>query len=392
MKIALINSLYKPYKRGGAEVVFSNIVKELKKDGHDVFIITISRHQEKKNFFMTMMDDIKVYRFYPRNIFSFVEINKQPIWKRLIWHIIDTFNWHAYRQVRKILQQEKPELVLTHNLKGMGYLTLMAVRSLNLKNIHTLHDVQLVIPSGLIFYGQEQEGLLSKIYTKISKKLFNNPEVIVSPSKWLLDFYHKRGFFKKSKEVVLPNPIILEENVLQKKLDPNKINYLFLGQLEKHKGISFLLEVFAEFNKQSNCRLYIVGRGSLEEELKKKYENADWVEFLGFISANLLGKEVFKHVHYTIVPSLCYENSPSVIYDSYKFATPVIAASIGGIPELVQEGVNGYLFEPGNKFSLLNKLNLSKNNIANFSHLSENARIKAEEFDIKKYIYKLLNL
>jgi glycosyltransferase involved in cell wall biosynthesis len=215
---------------------------------------------------------------------------------------------------------------------------------------------------------------------------------VVSPSKWLLDFYHQRGFFKKSKEIVLPNPIILEESAWHKNLDDKKINYLFLGQLEKHKGILFLLDVFAEFNKQNNCRLLIVGRGSLEEELKKKYENADWVEFLGFISSNLLGKEVFKKVHYTIVPSLCYENSPSVIYDSYKFATPVIASAIGGIPELVQEGVNGYLFEPGNKFSLLNKLNLSKNNIANFPHLSENAKIRAEEFDIKKYIYKLLSL
>ncbi|MBN1326217.1 glycosyltransferase family 4 protein [Candidatus Falkowbacteria bacterium] len=392
MKICLINSLYKPYKRGGAEVVFSNIVKELKKDGHDVFIITISRHCEKKNFFITMMDDIKVYRFYPRNIFSFVEINKQPFWKRFIWHILDTFNYHSYRQVKKILQLEKPELVLSHNLKGIGYLTPRAIRSLNIKNIHTLHDVQLVYPSGLILYNKNWSNWLSIIYSKICNKLFNNPQTVVSPSKWLLDFYHQRGFFKKSKEVVLPNPIILEEASWHKNLDNKKINYLFLGQLEKHKGILFLLDVFSEFNKQKDCRLYIVGTGSLEEELKKKYENDDWVEFLGFISANLLGKEVFKRIHYTIIPSLCYENSPSVIYDSYKFATPVIASAIGGIPELVQEGVNGYLFEPGNKFSLLNKLNLSKNNIANFSHLSENAKIRAEEFDIKKYIYKLLSL
>ncbi|MDD5341303.1 MAG: glycosyltransferase [Patescibacteria group bacterium] len=392
MKIALINSLYKPYKRGGAEVVFSNIVKELKKDGHDVFVITISRHKDKKKFFVSLMDDIKIYRFYPLNLFSFVEIGKQPAWKRFLWHIIDAFNLHSYFQVKEILRQEKPDLVLTHNLKGIGYLTPTAVKSLGLKNIHTLHDVQLVNPSGLIIYGQEGEGWLSRIYAKICQKLFNNPEVVVSPSKWLLDFYHQRGFFKKSKEVVLPNPIILEDANWHKKLEDDKINYLFLGQLEKHKGISFLLDVFSEFNKNGKCRLLVVGRGSLEDELKKKYENADWVEFLGFISSNLLGREVFKKVHYTIVPSLCYENSPSVIYDSFKFATPVIASSIGGIPELIQEGVCGYLFEPNNRISLLNKLNLSLQNIGNFSHLSENAKIKAQEFDIKKYIYKLLSL
>jgi glycosyltransferase involved in cell wall biosynthesis len=392
MKIALINSLYKPYKRGGAEVVFANIIKELKKDGHDVFVITISRHKEKKNFFVTMMDDIRVYRFYPQNIFSFIEINKQPPWKRFFWHIIDTFNLHSYFQVKKILQQEKPDLVLTHNLKGIGYLTPRAIRKLGLKNIHTLHDVQLVKPSGLLIYGKEREDFLSRIYAYFSQKLFNNPEVVVSPSKWLLEYYHQKGFFKKSKEVVLANPIVLEDTNWHKKFEDNKINYLFLGQLEKHKGILFLLDIFSEFARQNNCQLLVVGRGSLEEELKKKYESADWLEFLGFISSNLLGKEVFKKIHYTIVPSLCYENSPSVIYDSFKFATPVIASASGGIPELVQEGVNGYLFEPGNKFSLLNKLNLSMQNIKNFSHLSENAKIRAEEFDIKKYIYKLLSL
>ena len=66
MKIALINCLYKPYRRGGAEVVFNSIVKELKKDGHDVFVVTISGKKEKKNYFVKEMDDVRVYRFYPK--------------------------------------------------------------------------------------------------------------------------------------------------------------------------------------------------------------------------------------------------------------------------------------------------------------------------------------
>jgi len=392
MKIALINSLYKPYRRGGAEVVFANIVKELKKDGHDVFVITISGEKGKNKFFISLMDDIKIYRFYPLNIFSFVDINKQPFWKRIIWHIIDTFNFQSYGQVRKILRLEKPDLVLSHNLKGLGYLTLRAVRKLKIKNIHTLHDVQLVEPSGLILKGQEKQNIINKIYAKISKNLLDSPEVVISPSKWLLDFYQTYGFFKKSNKVVLPNPIILDNPDWHKHLDDSKINYLFLGQLERHKGISFLLEVFAEFAKSHNCHLMVVGSGSLEQELKQKYQNQSWLEFLGFIPANQLSHEIFKKVHFTIVPSLCYENSPSVIYDSFKYATPVIAAHIGGIPELVHEGVNGFIFEAGNKAGLLNKLKLSLDSLANFNKMSENAKIKAKDFDIKNYIYKILSL
>ncbi|OGY42590.1 MAG: hypothetical protein A2Y82_01755 [Candidatus Buchananbacteria bacterium RBG_13_36_9] len=392
MKICLINNLYKPYRRGGAEVVFSNIVKELQKDGQDVFVITISAKPEKTNFFVAAMDNIRIYRFYPKNIFSFIDINQQPVWKRAIWHIIDTFNIHSYRQVRKILKKEKPDLVLSHNLKGLGYLTLAAIKSLKIKNIHTLHDVQLINPSGLIIKDQEKIPWHYYGYMLICRIIFDSPETVISPSKWLLNLYHQYGFFKKSKEIVLPNPIILEPGDYKKVINEQTINYLFLGQLEKHKGILLLLEVFEEFAKHNPCKLYIVGKGRLGKELQEKYSQAAWLEFMGYIPSNMLSQQVFKKVHYAILPSLCYENSPTLIYDSFNCGTPVIASAIGGSPELVQEGVNGYLFEPGNKISLLNKLNFSRQNMDRFTQMSENAKIRAKEFDIKKYIYKLLQL
>lgn len=394
MKICLINSLYKPYRRGGAEVVFSRIVKELKKGGHEVFVITISAKKDKKAPFIKYHDGVRVYRFYPKNIFSFVDINQQPFWKRLIWHLIDTFNLHSYRQVKKILKQENPDLVLSHNLKGLGGLTLLAVKSLKLKNIHTIHDVQLVNPSGLIHQGEENQPLVCKLYAKITRLLFLSPDIVVSPSQWLLDFYAQYGFFENSKAVVLPNPIIITEKEQQiaKKFTDKRVTYMILGQLEEHKGILFLLDVFTKFNKLDQSRLLVVGSGRLENKLQQKYAKADWIEFLGFVPQKDLGRLVFKKVHYTIVPSLCYENSPGTIYDSLKYGTPVIASHLGGIPELVQEGVTGYTFEPGNKISLLNKLNISLQNMDNFQQMSENAKIKARDYDIKNYVYKILSL
>lgn len=392
MKIALINSLYKPYRRGGAEVVFSNIAAELKNDGHDIFIITISGKKEKTNFEVSEKYGIKVFRFYPRNIFSFLDIGKKPEWQRLLWHLIDTFNFHSYFQVRKILHQQKPDLVLTHNLKGLGYLTLRAIKKEKIKNIHTLHDVQLADPSGLIIWGKEKQNWLNKIYAKITRRLFDSPYAVVSPSKWLLDFYINYGFFPKSKKLVLPNPLILNAKDFTKKFTDDRVNYLFLGQLEKHKGILLLLDAFEEFCKtQSQARLMIVGQGKLETRLKDKYAGCPWVEFKGFVPHEELDT-IFEQVHYTVLPSLCYENSPSVIYDSFKYGTPVIASAIGGAPELIQEGVNGYLFEPANKFNLLNDLKLSLQNIANFENMSENAKMKAGEYDIKNYVYRILSL
>jgi len=311
-----------------------------------------------------------------------------------IWHLIDIFNYHSYRQVKKILKQEKPELVLSHNLKGLGYLTLLAVKRLKIRNIHTIHDVQLVNPSGLIIKGHEKQSLFYRLYSRVTRLLFLSPEVVISPSRWLLDFYSQYGLFEKSKEVVLPNPIIItdDEQQLSKKFTDKKTTYMVLGQLEEHKGILFLLNVFENFNKIGNCRLIVVGSGRLEKKLREKYAKEDWIEFLGFVPQKDLGRLVFKRVHYTIIPSLCYENSPATIYDSLKYATPVIASNIGGVQELVKEGVTGYTFEPDNKISLLNKLNISIQNMDNFQQLSENAKIKSRDYDIKNYIYKLLSL
>lgn len=392
MKIALINSLYKPYKRGGAEVVFNNIVNELKKNDHDVFVITISKKKNKKKYYCKEVDGVKVYRFYPLNIFSFIDIDKQPKWKRLIWHLIDTFNWHSYWQVKKILKKEQPDLVLTHNLKGISYQILKAIKKLKIKNVHTLHDVQLVEPSGLISGSQFKEKFYNKLYIKIIKKIFDCPQIIVSPSKWLMKFYRNYGFFEKSKRYVIPNPLIIDNICTRKEFaDNDSMNFLFIGQLESHKGILFLLQVFEEFVKNNNAHLYIVGQGSLSQVLQHKYQDKKWLDFMGYVPYQKL-QNVFSKVHYTIVSSLCIENSPGVVFDSFKNCTPVIASAIGGIPEIVQEGVNGYLFEPGNKYNLLNKLNSCLTNKEHFSLLSENAKIKAAEYDIKKYVYRILNL
>ena len=64
----------------------------------------------------------------------------------------------------------------------------------------------------------------------------------------------------------------------------------------------------------------------------------------------------FAKADITIVPSLCYENSPTVIFESFSYHTPVLASNIEGIAELIKEGENGLTFIAGNEASLLQKL------------------------------------
>ncbi|MFA6534063.1 MAG: glycosyltransferase [Patescibacteria group bacterium] len=352
MKVCVINSLYSPYHRGGAEVVAAAEARRFKNQGDEVLVITAGPWAGFGSLKprSVMVDGIKVYRFYPLNIFSFININQKPFWLRLPWHLIDLFNIHSYFAIKGILKKEKPDLVASHNLKGLGYLTWRAISSLGLKNSHTLHDVQLAVPSGLLVYGQERRW---PVYEALCRCLCGSPTEVISPSKWLLDFYTAKGFFPGSRKTVKPAFGVLPPvKLLNLKVTGHEVKLLFVGQIERHKGVIWLVKTLKEsriMNHESRAgawQLEIVGDGSKLEELKSLVAGDERFKVYGRLEGDKL-LEKLKEADFTVVSSLVYENSPTIIASCLQNDIPVIASAIGGIPEMVKEGVNGYLFQPG---------------------------------------------
>jgi glycosyltransferase involved in cell wall biosynthesis len=105
------------------------------------------------------------------------------------------------------------------------------------------------------------------------------------------------------------------------------------------------------------AKLTVVGEGPLMSRLKFMAEKDPRIQFLGYLSGNLI-KEITRNARAVIVPSICYENAPLSILESFACGKPVIASRIGGIPEMIDDGVNGFLFEPGNEDDLREKLEL----------------------------------
>jgi glycosyltransferase involved in cell wall biosynthesis len=404
MKIGLITSIFLPYRRGGAETVVVNIVNGFKKTNHQIFVITICPFSGLKSLWpqRTEEDGIVVYRFYPLNIFSFININqyKKRTLLRLIWHGLDIFNLHSYFVIRSILKKEKPEVVMTHMLKGIGYLTLWAIRGLKIKNIHTLHDVQFVTPSGIIFKGEEKAWqhtcFLTKLYQKINRCLLGSPEIVISSSKFLMDFYSERKFFPSSQKIILNNPIsqpTIDLNTLTKPTD-NIFRFLFLGQIEKHKGILFLIEVFKELLKElppeEKAELLVVGTGSLLEEVRKISADFPEIKFFGFIPNNELSR-IFAQTDVTVVPSLCYENSPTVVFESLAHGVPVLAARIGGI-DFVKDNENGFTFEAGSSDDLKRVLKFALKNKEKIRKMAKKTQESIKGITIENYIQHLERL
>ena len=388
MKICLIHSLYQPYTRGGAEVVVEIIIRELLKESHEVVLITVGRNNN-----VSREGKLTIYRIAPFNIFSFLDINKKPVWLRFIWHPLDVFNLSSYFKVKKILEQEKPNVVMTHNLKGIGYLIPKAIRKVGIRHFHTVHDVQLSRPSGLIIFGQEKPFLiLDKVYEKTVKRLFGNPDAVISPSRWLLGYYQARGFFYESKKLIMPNPLEFKkvEKIELDNVRNRKINLLFVGQLERFKGILFLIEALKKVKSQ-NWQLTIVGQGGVAEEMKRLVQDDNRFRAVGRVKQDKLA-DYYRQADLTIVPSLCYENSPKVIDESLVANVPVIAADIGGVSEIVKDDYNGFTFAPGNEKNLIEVLEYFLNHPEKIEELKKNCFVSVRNFSVSNYLKQLIKL
>jgi len=394
MKICLINNLYKPYNRGGAENIVEMIARGLVKAGHDVFVITTKPFTQKHKNTKTQSlssTPIREHKIYYVNSLYY-NLNKLPKFLRLFWHLIDVFDVGSYFQVKRILKIEKPAVVMTHNLKGAGYLIPRAIKKLKIKHIHTLHDIQLLHPSGLMIYKKEKaiDSLFSKIYAWPCCLLFGNPDVVISPSDWLMKMHEDRGFFAKSEKIILPNPveaITADLNIAKRKSD-EVFRFFYAGQIEEHKGVLFLINAFRKL--KDHCELIIAGGGVKLNQAKKLARDNKNIKFIGRIGKSEV-LDMMKRADALIMPSLCYENSPAVMYEALAAGLPVIASRIGGAEELVRNAA-GILFEPSNEKDLIDKIKFARENREKLFNISQKGLEKIKRFGIDNYVNRLVNL
>ncbi len=352
--------------------------------GHDVSVI--STQPNEGPVVRTVEDGMLVFRFRPKNIYYTLEDTEQSFAKRLVWHLIDLKGRDSTNKVRIFLNQIKPDVVVTHNLKGIGLGIPRAIQSLSIPHIHVLHDVQLVIPSGLLIKGHEADwmnrGFLQKWYEKATAKAIGTPDVVISPSKYLLDFHQSHGLFKNIESVVLQNPSP-EFGITERKKPGGSLKLLFLGSLEEHKGIRFLIETLRA--SDYDFELMIAGKGSLDEYVGSATKEDQRIQHFGPFNMEEAA-DLLSVSDCLVAPSLCYENSPTVIYESLSCGVPVVASNIGGIPELIQEGENGYLFEAGDGESLLHKLGQIARNREVWFERQDEIRMAIAKFSMTYYL------
>ncbi len=394
MKICFISNLYQPYLIGGAEKYVEEIAGHLSKE-NEVVIITTKPYDGLNSLKPSVetQDKLKIYRFFPINVYHTYYAKKTNNLIKPFWHLIDQWNPHSYFVVKNILKREMPDVVHTHNLGGLSLSTFYTVKSLDLPLVHTIHDYSLLCPNAMLLHSSgricKHPKYPCKVYCCLKRKFTDyKPDMVSAPSQFVLDRHIKTRFFENSKTLKLPLGIELDDTKINK--DYETIDILYVGQLAKHKGIPILIEAFKKV-KTKNVRLCIIGKGPNMEWFEKLSEGDERIKFYGFISESKL-REHYEQANITVVPSIWYDNSPMVIYESFRRGTPVIGSRIGGIPELIEEGYNGFLFEPGNTEQLKTILAGLSEDSAKLEELSINAFNSAKNYEIGRHIKKLTEI
>jgi glycosyltransferase involved in cell wall biosynthesis len=184
------------------------------------------------------------------------------------------------------------------------------------------------------------------------------------------------------------NPFFVED--YQPSYEQGKF-ILYIGRLVKQKGIFTLVEAMARVSLP-NPPLYIVGDGEERKELELMVTRLGLQNRIKILGAKW-GSEVQKLIResmFIVIPSEWYDNLPLVLCQAYAMAKPVIASSINGIPEYVENEVDGLLFQPGNAQELAKCIERLISDSSLLAKMSVNARRKAEEmFDFQAYWNKL---
>ena len=161
--------------------------------------------------------------------------------------------------------------------------------------------------------------------------------------------------------------------------------YCFIGRLSHEKGVNTLIDAAARLP----YKLKVIGGGPLAEELQAKNRRLQGdIEFVGFKQWEEI-KELVGKARFTVVPSEWYENNPLSVIEALCLGTPVLGARIGGIPELIEEGVNGMTFESGNVDDLTDKIGRMFSASFNYAAIMEKA---LSSFDADRYYHKLMEL
>jgi glycosyltransferase involved in cell wall biosynthesis len=358
LKILLSNKFY--YPKGGDCVYSLELEKLLKKNGHEVAFFAMDNEKNLPSVFSKYFPSVIDYS--SRNLSNIKEQVLRPV-----------YSAEVRMKFASLLRDFRPDVVHVNNIHSQ--LSPVIVKEASEKGIPvvwTLHDYKLICsrydslrnerPCELCYTDRRnvikhrclKNSLAASLLAYAETMAWNRERIekyttrFICPSHFLKTKMMAAGFDEKKLSVF--HNFIGEEKIAASPSEKGDY-YCFIGRLSREKGIDTLCEAAIQIPDK---KLYIVGTGPEENSLREKYKNTN-IYFLGHQNWVAV-QPILAKAKCIVLASKWYENNPLSIIESLANGTPVIGANIGGIPELIKDGVNGLLFQSGDVIDLKNKI------------------------------------
>lgn len=227
------------------------------------------------------------------------------------------------------------------------------------------------------------------------KGQFENVDRFLAPSAQLMEKYLRWG--------IEPDRIEVEEygrrepsvRAPEPKQTKSPSNIGFFGQLNKFKGAKVMLEAMSMLNENADAHLWLHGANlelqtpEFQDEFAALHESIrDRVTFRGpYEHAEL--PSLMANLHWVLVPSIWWENSPLVIQEAFFHRRPVICSDVGGMAEKVRDGIDGIHFRVGDAFSLARAIETATRSSKLWSSLRAGIR---EPYGVDAHVRRLMDI
>ncbi|HGM5287516.1 TPA: glycosyltransferase [Serratia liquefaciens] len=346
MKIALINTLYAPYKIGGAEVSVQMLAESLQTVGHQVRVFCLHDGDKIK---YDSINGVSIVYFPLKNLYWPFQKQVAGKLQKAGWHLLDSYNPFMARMVRYELAAFGPEVVHTNNLSGFSVAVWRVAKKLRARVVHTTRDYYLFHPNGTLFkHGQNMDvnSLAVTITSYFKKKASQHVDAFVGISKYISTLHQENGFARHALHTYIYNPVAAIAFVPS---ISDKVRIGFVGRLTVDKGFDEFCLLAKQGLQNPQVEFYAAGRfnNDASGQRMKALATEVGVKLLGFIKID----EFMAQVDAVVLPTRWNEPfgravaesaiSGKVVYTTFSGGVTEIAAFYDNILELKDFSVSG---------------------------------------------------